>query len=108
MALLAVAGQDIGKVYPGIQSGTAALTSGVAVIQFPKPFASVPTVMVSPITTTGGSLMPPTFTVTGISTTQASITGYEWDSLVGTGGSIAADHAAGSVAWLAFAVGRGN
>lgn len=108
MALLAVTGQDLGKVYPGIQSGTATLTAGVAVVQFPRAFGSTPNVQVTPITATGGSMMPPSFIVTGVTTTQASITGYEWGIMVGTAGSISGTISAAQFAWLAYAVGRGN
>lgn len=108
MALSAVAGQDIGKIYPGIQSGTITLSAGVAVVQFPRAFASTPSFIATPLTQTGGSLIPPSLAISGVTATQASITGWEWTTLVGTAGSISGTISAAQVSWLAYAVGRGN
>ena len=108
MALSAVTGQNIGNIYPAMQSGTITLSAGVAVVQFAQPFKTTPMFMATPLTQTGGSLIPPSLAISGVTTTQASITGWEWTGLVGTAGTISGTISAAQVSWFAFATQRGN
>jgi len=77
-----MAGIDIGKIYPGVQSGTAVLVAGVLAVTFPRAFKQVPNMMLGRLTI---GTAPTELYADSVSTTGFTASSKEWQI---TGGSI--------------------
>lgn len=92
---------DIGKLYPGMQSGTATLVAGSATVAFTKRFNKTPDVWVNKLAAQGTAL---TFVAAaGVSTTGFTVTSQELLSIAGgTELAFSGTVAVPTVSWLAY------
>ena len=96
-------GVDIGKIYPGMQSGTATLSAGSLAVTFLKAFKQIPNVMVSRLNINSGTCINKIY-AGGVGKTGFTALSQEFPIVGGTnvGADISGTIAVNGFNWLAY------
>jgi len=97
-----MSGVNIGKIYPGWQSGTATLVAGSAAVTFSPAFKQVPNVMLSRLNINSGTCINKIY-AGGVSATGFTALSQEFPIVGGTyiGADISGTTAVNNFNWLA-------